>query len=116
MGQKTHPHGFRLGFNKQWSSRWFSKGTEYGRLIHEDLRMKKAIKEKYYHAGISEVVIERVGPKKLRSAVVDPENKITLEINRVNNGRRLESDGRLAASWTSRWIFWLQNVLAGGGL
>ena len=63
MGQKTHPHGFRLGFNKQWSSRWFSKGTEYSRLIHEDLRMKKAIKEKYSHAGISEVVIERVGPK-----------------------------------------------------
>jgi len=63
VGQKTHPHGFRLGFNKQWSSRWFSKGTEYSRLIHEDLRMKKAIKEKYSHAGISEVVIERVGPK-----------------------------------------------------
>jgi len=63
VGQKTHPHGFRLGFNKQWSSRWFSKGTEYGRLIHEDLRMRKAIKEKYFHAGISEVAIERVGPK-----------------------------------------------------
>ena len=63
MGQKTHPHGFRLGFNKQWSSRWFAKGPEYGRLIHEDLQMKKAIKEKYYHAGIAEVAIERVGPK-----------------------------------------------------
>ncbi len=63
MGQKTHPHGFRLGFNRQWSSRWFSKGPEYGRLIHEDLEMKKAIKEKYYHAGISEVAVERVGPK-----------------------------------------------------
>ena len=63
MGQKTHPFGFRLGFNKQWSSRWFSKGAEYGRLIHEDLKMKKVIKERYYHAGISEVDIERVGPK-----------------------------------------------------
>ncbi|HOI45680.1 MAG TPA: 30S ribosomal protein S3 [Candidatus Aminicenantes bacterium] len=63
MGQKTHPFGFRLGFNKQWSSRWFSKGTEYARLIHEDLQMKKAIKEKYFHAGISEVDVERVGPK-----------------------------------------------------
>lgn len=63
MGQKTHPYGFRLGFNKQWSSRWFSKGAEYGRLIHEDLKMKKVIKERYYHAGISEVDIERVGPK-----------------------------------------------------
>lgn len=63
MGQKTHPYGFRLGFNKQWSSRWFSKGTNYSRLIHEDLKMKREIKEKYYHAGIAEVDIERVGPK-----------------------------------------------------
>lgn len=63
MGQKTHPHGFRLGFNKQWSSRWFSKGTEYPRLIHEDLKMKKMTKERYYHAGIAEIDVERVGPK-----------------------------------------------------
>jgi len=63
VGQKTHPVGFRLGFNKQWTSRWFSKGPEYSRLIHEDIKMKEAIKEKYYHAGISEVDVERVGPK-----------------------------------------------------
>ena len=63
MGQKTHPHGFRLGFNKQWSSRWFAKGPEYARLVHEDLRMKKEVKKKYAHAGISEVAVERVGPK-----------------------------------------------------
>jgi small subunit ribosomal protein S3 len=63
VGQKTHPHGFRLGFNKQWSSRWFSKGADYRRLIHEDLEMKKFIKERYYHAGISDVDVERVGPK-----------------------------------------------------
>lgn len=63
MGQKTHPHGFRLGFNKEWSSRWFSKGTEYSRLIHEDLKMKKTVKKRYYHAGISKVDVERVGPK-----------------------------------------------------
>ena len=63
MGQKTHPYGFRLGFNKQWSSRWFSTGREYSRLIHEDLKMKKVIKERYKHAGISEVDVERVGPK-----------------------------------------------------
>jgi small subunit ribosomal protein S3 len=63
MGQKTHPHGFRLGFNKQWSSRWFAHGTEYARLIHEDLKMKKDVKAKYFHAGIAEVAVERVGPK-----------------------------------------------------
>lgn len=63
MGQKTHPIGFRLGFNKQWSSRWFSTGKEYSRLIHEDLKMKSIVKERYKHAGISEINIERVGPK-----------------------------------------------------
>jgi small subunit ribosomal protein S3 len=63
VGQKTHPLGFRLGFNKVWSSRWFSKGQEYSRLIHEDLKMKKEIKERYFHAGIAEVDVERVGPK-----------------------------------------------------
>jgi len=63
VGQKTHPHGFRLGFNKQWSSRWFSKGKEYSRLIHEDLAMKNTIKKRYFHAGISGVDVERVGPK-----------------------------------------------------
>jgi len=63
VGQKTHPLGFRLGFNKTWSSRWFSKGADYSRLIHEDLKMRKEIKEKYYHAGIAEIVVERVGPK-----------------------------------------------------
>lgn len=63
MGQKTHPIGFRLGFNKDWTSRWFARGQEYSRLIHEDLAIKKEIKKKYYHAGISKVVVERVGPK-----------------------------------------------------
>ena len=61
VGQKTHPYGFRLGFNKPWSSRWFAKGPDYARLIHEDLKMKKAIKEKYFHAGIAGVDVERVG-------------------------------------------------------
>ncbi len=63
MGQKTHPFGFRLGFNKQWSSRWFSKGQEYSQFVHEDLEMKKLVKERYYHAGIAEIGVERVGPK-----------------------------------------------------
>jgi aminopeptidase N len=60
--------------------------------------------------------IERVGPKRLRSAMIDPDNTIALEVNRSNNGKRLEPDTRLAKSWTSRWIFLIQNALAGGGL
>ncbi len=63
MGQKTHPHGFRLGFNKHWSSRWYSQGKKYSRLIHEDLKMKEMVRTLYKHAGIAHVHIERVGPK-----------------------------------------------------
>ena len=63
MGQKTPPFGFRLGVNKQWSSRWFSIGQEYSQFGHEDLEMKKLVKERYYHAGIAEIGVERVGPK-----------------------------------------------------
>lgn len=63
MGQKTHPIGFRLGFNKQWTSRWFAKGKDYARLIHEDIKMKQAVRDKYAHAGIASVDVERVGPK-----------------------------------------------------
>jgi len=63
VGQKTHPIGFRLGFNKQWTSRWFARGRDYARLLHEDLQIKKAVKEKYGHAGIASVEVERVGPK-----------------------------------------------------
>ena len=37
MGQKVHPNGFRLGFNKTWRSRWYSTDKDYAKLLHEDL-------------------------------------------------------------------------------
>ena len=39
MGQKVHPHGFRLGFNKTWRSRWFAD-RDYSKLLHEDLKLR----------------------------------------------------------------------------
>ena len=64
MGQKVNPTGFRLGINKTWSSRWYSK-TDYAKLLHEDLEIKKFIQEKLASASISKVIIERAA-KKLR--------------------------------------------------
>ena len=58
MGQKVHPIGFRLGYIKDWNSRWFAK-KDYAELFHEDLQLRKFIKEKLYHAGIGRVEIER---------------------------------------------------------
>lgn len=62
MGQKVHPTAFRLGTTKTWSSRWFA-GKEYAKLLHEDLAIRKLVKERLAHAGISNVDIERMGQK-----------------------------------------------------
>lgn len=62
MGQKVHPIGFRLGINKTWNSSWFAtKG--YTKIIHEDIRIRRFVKEKLFHAGISKVEIERPGKR-----------------------------------------------------
>lgn len=58
MGQKTHPTGFRLGATRTWSSRWFAK-KGYANLLHEDVKIRRHIKQALYHAGISRVDIER---------------------------------------------------------
>jgi small subunit ribosomal protein S3 len=41
MGQKINPIGFRLGINRTWDSRWFADNAEYGKLLHEDLKIRK---------------------------------------------------------------------------
>lgn len=58
MGQKVHPVGFRLGQTRTWSSRWFAK-RGYANLLHEDVKIRRHIKEALYHAGISRIDIER---------------------------------------------------------
>jgi small subunit ribosomal protein S3 len=62
MGQKVHPVGFRLGFNKTWRSRWYAE-KEYANLLHEDLALKKDLKKRFSHAGVSRVEIERAANK-----------------------------------------------------
>ena len=60
MGQKVHPIGFRLGYIKTWSSRWYAE-KDYAKLLHEDLKIRKIVKKKLYHAGVAKVEIERSG-------------------------------------------------------
>ena len=67
MGQKVNPNGIRLGINKTWSSRWFSK-SNYKKLLHEDLSIKKYVEEKLKSASISKITIERAA-KKLRITI-----------------------------------------------
>lgn len=58
MGQKVNPIGLRLGIVKTWESRWFA-GKKYSDYILEDFRIRKFLKKKLYHAGISRIEIER---------------------------------------------------------
>lgn len=62
MGQKVHPYGFRLGYTKNWLSRWYSK-KNYQEYVLEDDKLRKWVKEKLYQAGISRIEIERPGNK-----------------------------------------------------
>ena len=62
MGQKTHPYGFRLGYNRTWHSRWYA-GNDYSKLLHDDLKLRKQLKEQLKHAGVSEIDIERAAER-----------------------------------------------------
>jgi small subunit ribosomal protein S3 len=62
VGQKTHPYGFRLVYNKTWHSRWYAE-SEYSNMLHADLRLRKQLKERLQHAGVSEIDIERSGDR-----------------------------------------------------
>jgi small subunit ribosomal protein S3 len=66
MGQKTHPVGFRLGIIRDWNSKWY-EDKNYAAWLHEDIALRKVVKDKLYSAGISRVEIERAAGKvKLR--------------------------------------------------
>jgi len=62
VGQKTHPYGFRLVYNKTWHSRWFAEGS-YSKTLHQDLALRKELKARLQHAGVSEIDIERAADK-----------------------------------------------------
>ena len=59
MGQKINPIGLRLGVNRTWDSRWFSNKGEYGKLLHEDMKIREVLMKGLKQAAISKIVIER---------------------------------------------------------
>ncbi|MBI5586140.1 MAG: 30S ribosomal protein S3 [Deltaproteobacteria bacterium] len=62
MGQKVHPIGFRLGYNKVWNSRWFAD-RDFPRFIQEDKFLRDFLKKKLYESGIARIDIERAASK-----------------------------------------------------
>ncbi len=59
MGQKVNPIGLRLGINRTWDSRWFANKGEYGKLLHEDMKIREALTKDLRQAAVSKIVIER---------------------------------------------------------
>ena len=62
MGQKVNPISLRLGVNRTWDSRWYAD-EEFTDYLHEDLKIRKFLKEKLAQAGVSKIVIERPAKK-----------------------------------------------------
>ncbi|MFA6223942.1 MAG: 30S ribosomal protein S3 [Desulfomonilaceae bacterium] len=116
MGQKVHPHGFRLGVTRTWDSRWFSQ-REYGTFLIEDLKLRQFVKKKLAQASVSKMEIERaagkirmiihtarpgvvIGPKgaeieKLRRQILRVTNKdVIVDVKEI---RKPEVDAQLVA-------------------
>ncbi len=66
MGQKTHPKGFRLGVSKTWDSRWYAEKKDFAKFLHEDMEVRKLLKKRLYHTGVSNIEIERLADKEIR--------------------------------------------------
>ena len=63
MGHKVSPLLLRMGFIRQWHSRWFAKPKEFATFIQQDYKIRKFIKSKFKQAAISKIVIERLASK-----------------------------------------------------
>lgn len=88
MGQKVHPFGFRLGYNKNWQSRWFSR-KEYPVFVFEDSEIRKYVKKLLYSAGLSKIEIERAGGKiRLILSTARPGIVIGRKGNEIENLRK----------------------------
>lgn len=70
MGQKVHPYVLRIGFGKDWQSRWFTcRKREYADYLEEDLAIRKAIKVNYPQGSVAAVIIERVSSTMIRARI-----------------------------------------------
>ena len=116
MGQKVNPISLRLGIVKTWDSRWYAE-KNYSKFLQEDILLRKYIKGKLYHAGISKIEIERtanrvkitirtarpgivIGQKgaEIEKLQKEIQKKIQREISiNIQEVRRVEGDAQLVA-------------------
>jgi len=103
MGQKVNPVGLRLGINRTWDSRWFAGKNEYGRLLHEDMKIRAALQKELKQAAVAKIVIERawnsirVTIHTARPGIVIGRKgaeieKMTEEISKMADGKQVKID------------------------
>ena len=68
MGQKVSPKGLRIGVIRDWDARWYAD-KNYVELLHEDLKIRKYVKNKLFQSGVSNIIIERTGNTKVRVTI-----------------------------------------------
>ena len=93
MGQKVHPFGFRLGFNKTWRSRWYSD-KDYAKLLHEDLALRSNLKKRFSHAGVSKIETERAANKLKQEIQRRTKREVFINIQEI---QKPELDAQLVA-------------------
>ena len=82
MGQKVNPHGFRVGINKDWDSKWFANKGDFAAFLHEDAIIRKHLKKKLNLSGVPKIEIERSG------------NKVKLNIHTAKPGMVIGKGGQ----------------------
>ena len=71
MGQKINPIGLRLGINRTWDSRWYAGKNEYGKLLHEDVKIREILHKELKQAAVARIVIEPETPVDLAEALIE---------------------------------------------
>ena len=96
MGQKINPIGLRLGINRTWDSRWYSSKAEYGRLLHEDMKIRDSLTKSLKQAAISKIVIERPH-RKCRVTIHSARPGVVIGKKGIVEVRKPEVDATLVA-------------------
>lgn len=107
MGQKTHPIGLRLGIIKPWLSNWYAE-SDYSARLHEDLSIRRYIKDRLYHAGTSKIEIERRS-KQIRINIYAARpgiiiGKKGMEVDNLKNTLQKKLNGKLDVSINIREV------------
>ena len=101
MGQKVCPIGLRLGITKSWDSKWFAEKRRYTDLLHEDLQIRKLIKNEFYQAAISKIELERAASERVRIIVNSARPGMIIG----RKGQEIESLRRRLADMTGKDIY-----------